>query len=82
MSVEQGRWSGKHLPDSHPVIRRLTGDARLSPLPGSVVVAHEATDRLEAIAIGVQQLPHGPLSVLQQRMVDTIVAELLRRRHA
>ena len=83
MNVEQARWAGKHLPPSHPVVRRLERPApEAVSLPGSTAVMQEATERLEAIAIAVRQLPDRKLSVLQLRMVDVIVAELLRRRHA
>ena len=81
--LEDARWNGKHIPASHPVVKRQVESQEIaSGLPGSSAAMQDATDRLEAIAIAIYRLPDRRLSLLQQRMVDTIVAELLRRRHA
>lgn len=85
MNVQQARWSGKHRPDSHPVVRRASVMDRVRDIATGRLPAQQATFAaaltagIERVALDFAELPDWPLTPHQRRLLQAIAAELARR---
>lgn len=70
------RESGRHVPESHPALQRLSDEQREDwSAEKRAVITH----MIDGLARDLARIPDVPLTVLQARLMKVMARELMRR---